>query len=370
MDQELAQKIINEISRFAVKKYALVDRLGFVLAKTEDFTLAHNPLEINSKRSFPISFNRKRVGYLYVDENLAVAKEIGPILKSMSELIIYQNLYRDFLTQDETKIDQLLFDYFHGDNKTAQNSKKALTALNVNLDENRVVILLEIAQQKAGWGQNSFTNTENWEQNVSHIKRQLSFIFSSFYTHHQKNIISYLGRNLFLILKDMGENPLEYELEFKKNINTIFYNIKKELRTKVTIGIGKFRSEKNGLLESFREAEIALNLGKQNWGEGKIYHFDNFGVVAPLFLGANSINLASQKKIIKTLKQNPEIYRTLEVFIESNTSISKTAKKLKIHRNTLIYRLERIAELTKLDPRIFNDAFQLYLNLILDKYIG
>ena len=60
--------------------------------------------------------------------------------------------------------------------------------------------------------------------------------------------------------------------------------------------------------------------------------------------------------------------KTVEVFLDSNMSLTKTSKILKIHRNTLVYRLDKITENLGLDPRNFEDAVQLKLAMLFNQF--
>jgi carbohydrate diacid regulator len=368
MDHELAEKIIGELLRFSDKKYALTNQFGEVLAKTDNFTLDHNPLDIKSKRILPINFESKKIGYLYIDENLALVQESGNILKSMAELIIHQNYFSGILTSDEKRIDQLTYDFFRTESVNANELKQIFNSFDINLSKNRLVILLEVSDPSFLFLEEKEIITGEREKKIIRVKREIKYLLSSFYTHHQDNLVSYLGANYFIILKDMGDNPEDYQEEFKKTLNTLFSNIKNELRADIAIGVGSYKSGILGLKESFDEAQTALRFGKQIWGGGNIFHFDNFGVVAPLFSGVTERNISSSIKIIEKLSAHPELLESLTSYFENDISLSKTAKKLKIHRNTLVYRLEKISEITNLNPRTFNDAFQLQLALILDEY--
>lgn len=370
MDQELAEKIVRELLRFSDKRYALTNQFGEVLAKTDNFNLEHNPLDIKSKRSLPIIFESKKIGYLYIDENLIIIEESGRILKSMAELVIHQNYYSGILNSNGRRIDQLIYEFFRTEEINANEIKKTFNTFGIDLAKNRLVILLEISDPKyLFWEEKEIVIGER-DKKINRIKKDIKYLLSSFYTHHQDNIVCYLGTNTFVILKDMGDSPKEYQEEFVKTLNTLFSNLKDELRTEIAIGVGGYKPKVPGLRDSYLEAETALRFGKQIWGGGTIFHFDNFGVVAPLFLGVTEKNITSSKNIFEKLTAHPELQNSLESYFDNDISLSVTAKKLKIHRNTLVYRLEKIAELTGLDPRIFNDAFQLQLAFILKKYGG
>jgi carbohydrate diacid regulator len=368
MEQELAEKIIGELLRFSEKKYALTNQYGEVLARTENFSIAHNPLDIKSKRAVPIKFESKRVGYLYVDENLTLVNEAGSVLKSMAELIIHQNYYAGILTSDEKRIDTLAYNFFKSEEINPSEFKQAFNSFGINVSKNRLAIIVEVTDPTYLFLDAREVVTGEREKKITRAKRELKFLLNSFYTHHQDNIICYLGSNTFVILKDMGDDPITYQEEFKKTINNLFSNIISELRTDLTIGVGGYRAGVLGLKESFEEAQTALRFGKQIWGEGKVFHFDNFGVVAPLFTGVTEKNITYSMEIIDKLKAHPDLLNSLNVYFDNDISLSKTAKKLKIHRNTLVYRLEKITEIAGLDPRVFNDAFQLQIALILQRY--
>jgi carbohydrate diacid regulator len=71
------------------------------------------------------------------------------------------------------------------------------------------------------------------------------------------------------------------------------------------------------------------------------------------------------KRIIGNLDKHQKLVSTMQIFFQENLSLTDAAVALKVHRNTLIYRLDRIAELTGLDPRNFLDALHLYTALLL-----
>lgn len=368
MEQELAERIIQELCKFSTKRYAICDASGSVLATTEDFTIYHNPLDIKGNRSLPIFFEKKKVGYLYMDENLAVVKEFGNVARSMAELILQQSYFTNLLTSDEKRLDQIVYDFLNTDSIGPEDFRRITRSFGIDISSPRIAIIIEITDPDYLFLYAKEVIEGERENKVARIKRGTEEVLKSFYTHHTQNIVCYLGGSNFLILKDMGKDGEGYQAEFKRTLNSLFYDLGQELRTKISVGVGDYKKGVSGLKESFDEAKTALSFGKQIWGKEKIYHFDNFGVVTPLFSGVNSDNVNFSKNIIKKLKAHPELYNSLDCYFKNDLSLSKTATKLKIHRNTLVYRLERIANLAELDPRVFNEAFQLQIALILEKY--
>lgn len=368
MNQLLAEKIIKEVSKFSQKGYAICDRFGEVLAQTSSFSLAHNPVDIHGKRSLPIIFEGKKTGYLYIDEDLKTVKEIGKVLKSLAELVIHQNYFAEILTSDEKRIDQLIYEFLRSADLNEKEMERQLGSFGIDFSKNRLAIALEITDPSYLFLYEKEVVEGERERKIARIKRGLKNALDSFYTHHKENLICYLGSNNFAIFKDMGGDPKAYQEEFKKTLNSLYYVFKSELRTDLTVGVGEFKSGIAGLKDSFSEAQTAINFGKKVWGEGKIFHFDSFGVVAPLFSGVSEKNISFSMGILEKISKHPELLETLKCYLEFDLSLSKTAKKLKIHRNTLVYRLDKIAEISELDPKLFNDAFQLQIALILERY--
>lgn len=370
MNRELARKILKEIEKFSDSHCAITDDLGEVLARTKNFPIEHGQLNIKSRRAIKLFFQKEGCGFLYLDEDEKKIRETGKILKSIAEIIIQQEKYTQILTADEKKIDRLVYDFFFLDDADLEDVGKILKSFQVDIEKGRVASLVEISDpdylrlfdREAVEGER--------EKIVTKTRRQIEYLLGSFYTRYQDNFVFYLGDRKFLVLKDMGPKPQDYQEEFKKTLNNFHYNLKSELATEITVGVGNFSPGAFGVRESFREARTALQFGKQIWGEGQIFHYDNFGVIAPLFRGANEKNMNFSIDIITKIKENGNLIKTARRYLENDMSLSKTARQLKIHRNTLVYRLDRIEELTGLDPKVFEDAFQLYMALILERYRG
>jgi len=107
---------------------------------------------------------------------------------------------------------------------------------------------------------------------------------------------------------------------------------------------------------------------------GNIYHINNLGIGRILA----EIKKETQKEIIKETfysvkdikgkRINETLFKTLNAFFDNSLSISKTSKSIYVHRNTLLYRLRRVKEITGLDPKNFDDAVRLRIALKMKLY--
>ena len=130
-----------------------------------------------------------------------------------------------------------------------------------------------------------------------------------------------------------------------------------------TIGIGRYYPGIDGLPRSYQDARAALTLGCRSLGPNRVHCLDALGIAA--FVGVSDartkIDLATH--LLSPLDHEDELLQTLRAFFEQDCCISATANSLGIHRNTLTYRLEKVASLTGLDPHRFDDAVQIRLAL-------
>ena len=126
------------------------------------------------------------------------------------------------------------------------------------------------------------------------------------------------------------------------------------------------------LAHSFKEAQVALEVGKVFDNERTIISYDNLGIARlvyqlPTTLCEMFLKEVFKKGSIESLDQ--ETLFTIQKFFENNLNVSETSRKLFVHRNTLVYRLEKIKKLTGLDLREFEDAIVFKVALMVKRYL-
>mgnify|MGYP000084713317 CR=1 FL=1 len=132
-----------------------------------------------------------------------------------------------------------------------------------------------------------------------------------------------------------------------------------------SIGIGRYHPGLRGLANSYQDARTALSLG-QRLGQGnQVYSLDELGVHAFVGVADEQTKIDLALHLLSPLDNEPELIETLRVFFAVNSFPSEAANRLSVHRNTIAYRLDKIAILTGLDPRRFDDAVQMRLALLL-----
>ena len=173
------------------------------------------------------------------------------------------------------------------------------------------------------------------------------------------------------IIKQISGNVTAEDLE-KMAVN-IEDTLKNELRIKTIIGIGTVASHLRELADSYKEAQTAIEVGKVFDTEKSVMHYENLGIgrliyQLPTTLCEIFLREVFKKNSLDSLDQ--ETLFTINKFFENSLNVSETSRKLFVHRNTLVYRLEKIRKLTGLDLRQFDHAIVFRVALMVRQYLA
>jgi len=172
------------------------------------------------------------------------------------------------------------------------------------------------------------------------------------------------------VVKQITTSTTDEELE--KLAQSMEETLKNELFIKTVIGIGTVAEHLRELADSYKEAQTAIEVGKVFDTEKSINHYENLGIgrliyQLPTTLCEIFLSEVFKKNSIDSLDQ--ETLFTINKFFENNLNVSETSRKLFVHRNTLVYRLEKIKKLTGLDLREFDHAIIFKVALMVKKYL-
>lgn len=161
--------------------------------------------------------------------------------------------------------------------------------------------------------------------------------------------------------------------DLKKLARSISDTLSSEFYTRVNVGIGTVVEGIKDLASSFKGAQIALEVGKVFDTDKVIVSYDNLGIARliyhlPTTLCETFLKEVFKKGSIEALDQ--ETLFTIHKFFENSLNVSETSRKLFVHRNTLVYRLEKIKKLTGLDLREFDHAIVFKIALMVKKYLS
>ena len=173
------------------------------------------------------------------------------------------------------------------------------------------------------------------------------------------------------VVKQLSGKPTSEDLE--KIATSIEDTLRNELFIKTVIGIGTVVSHLRELADAYKEAQTAIEVGKVFETDKSIINYENLGIgrliyQLPTTLCEIFLSEVFEKNSIDALDQ--ETLFTINKFFENNLNVSETSRRLFVHRNTLVYRLEKIKRQTGLDLRRFDHAIVFQVALMVRKYLA
>ena len=180
-----------------------------------------------------------------------------------------------------------------------------------------------------------------------------------------------VGRHSVAMLKTISEDETFEELEeYARAIESTFLT---ETGHGVFIGISEPREDLISIPEAFEEARSAINVGRIYHTNRTVFVYRNLLLERFLNEVTPEMSAGYNSKIFnrKTARLfNEEMIHTIETFFDNSLNLSETARKLYIHRNTLVYRLEKVQRTIGLDLRNFDDAVPFKMMMLLGKNTG
>lgn len=194
-------------------------------------------------------------------------------------------------------------------------------------------------------------------------------VIQNLFPDKQKDFVFNISESDIVLVKEIKAGIDARDLE--KLARSIVDTLGSEFYTKVVIGIGTSVVGVKDLARSFKEAQVSLEVGKVFDTDKAIVSYDNLGIARliyqlPTTLCDMFLREVFKKGSIESLDQ--ETLFTIQKFFENNLNVSETSRKLFVHRNTLVYRLEKIRKLTGLDLREFDHAIVFKVALMVKKY--
>ena len=185
-----------------------------------------------------------------------------------------------------------------------------------------------------------------------------------------KDYVINISEQDIVVVKEVAQGTEPEELErFAHHLLTEAAN---EHAAKLLIGISSVVEKLKDLARAYKEARIALEVGKVFDIEHPIMSYENLGIgrliyQLPTTLCEIFLQEVFKKGSLESLDR--ETLMTVQSFFENNLNVSETSRKLFVHRNTLVYRLEKIRKLTGLDLREFDHAVTFKVALMVKKYL-
>lgn len=154
--------------------------------------------------------------------------------------------------------------------------------------------------------------------------------------------------------------------------DTIVAMMNAEALTNVRVAYGTVVQELKDVSKSYKEAKMALDVGKIFYAEKSVAAYSALGIGRLIYqLPVNLCKIFIQEIFGDNVPtdMDEETLNTLNKFFENNLNVSETSRQLFVHRNTLVYRIEKIQKSTGLDLRSFDDALTFKIALMVVNYM-
>lgn len=195
-------------------------------------------------------------------------------------------------------------------------------------------------------------------------------VIQNLFPDKQKDFVFNISESDIVLIKEI--KPTIESKDLEKLACSIVDTLSSEFYTKAVVGIGTPVIGVKDLAHSFKEAQIALEVGKVFDTDKAIVSYDNLGIARLIYQLPTTLCDTFLKEVFKRGSIESLDYETLftiQKFFENNLNVSETSRKLFVHRNTLVYRLEKIKKLTGLDLREFDHAIIFKIALMVKKYL-
>ena len=221
--------------------------------------------------------------------------------------------------------------------------------LHIQTDVPRVVMIVESAGGK--------------DNNVLEIAR-------THFGSNSKDFITAVDESNVIVVKEFSETDTGKEIE--KAARALETTLLKEGIRDVRIAYGTIVHEIKEVSRSYKEAKMALDVGKIFYAEKKVIAYSTLGIGRLIYqLPVNLCKIFIEEIFGDNVPYDldEETLNTLNKFFENNLNVSETSRQLFVHRNTLVYRIEKIQKSTGLDLRSFDDALTFKIALMVVNYM-
>jgi carbohydrate diacid regulator len=185
-----------------------------------------------------------------------------------------------------------------------------------------------------------------------------------------KDFVTAVDEKNIILVKEVRDGETYEELE--KTANTILDMLNTEAMTQVHVAFGTIVGEIKEVSRSYKEAKMAMDVGKIFYSNKNVVAYSKLGIGRLIY----QLPLPLCRMFIKEIfdgkspdEFDEETLTTINKFFENSLNVSETSRQLYIHRNTLVYRLDKLQKSTGLDLRVFEDAITFKIALMVVKYM-
>lgn len=384
---QIAQKVVKAVSDTLPFSISLSDEEGYIVGATDPNRIGtfHTPSKEVLMKQVYVTYEEEDVKGLdnilpgiaaplnFMDQTIGVLGIIGPpdevrphaeLIKKYVEIMWQETFYQQLESLESKTVETFVQSILLNGSLNLERFKQYCRLLKLDYKSKCYCIIIDI-------GDSLLDNMESKKNSytLNNLREKLINCVNKVFEVNDNSISAFLNTEKIVVLKAVSSES-EYFDMMKK-----FQNRGKQLKSmfnlyyilNVTIASGNICSSFKEINHSYHEAELLVEFGKKRNNLLNIYSYYDWQVLGELLPSKLKSSFAStiQLRLKKLVKSDDfeELKLDFITYCDNNMNISEAAKKLFIHRNTLIYRLKKIETLTSLDTRSFQHCTLLYIAL-------
>ncbi|MGN7385506.1 sugar diacid recognition domain-containing protein [Sporosarcina sp. SAFN-015] len=385
--EQIAQSVVEQVSSILNIPIILTDKSGIIIGSTDikrlgsrhdvgvQVTKSGKTMFFSKERvalfndvlpgiAIPLHFQQQTVGMLGLIGDPLLIERYVQFVQAHIEMLLMESFRSNTVAmQMETMRDFIHRLLSYNKEENSQEILNFSKTLGFPLDLSRRCILLEIPL--------SF----NWllctkqERTFNKTERDLFIYLTTLFVDNEKDIVAPVNTDQWIILKHVTSNDtngINKKLEFAYESLQVFLKSRK-LKGEVVMLYSDCYSTLEGLSQSCEHLIKTLTIAKRNNWKKPIVSIDNWELLSLALVQEIKLPLGQVlEKHIEKLNIHPNGPALIESFIvycEEQLNMSQASKKLYVHRNTLIYRLQQLQQLLNIDLQSFDQCTLLYLTL-------
>lgn len=354
ISNQILQNTIDGLKNITRREFSVIDREGKVIVTTEQSMINKSIDGVEFFINSPAE-NQLVQGYQYfkvfdngTTEYIIITKgedeetyQIGKIttFQIQNLLIAYKERYdRDNFIKNLLLDNLLLVDIY-------SRAKK----LHIENDVKRIVYVIETEVDKE-------LGAVDIVRNVFPIKG--------------RDFVTAVDEKTIILVKELKEKENKEEID--QFASEIYNCLISEGKNNVSVSIGSVVYDLKNISTSFKEAKMALEVGKIFEENKHIMKYEQLGIGRLIYQLPSNLCKMFVGEVLHGISMSSfdeETLTTVAKFFENNLNVSETSRQLYIHRNTLVYRLDKLQKITGLDLRNFDDAIIFKIMLMVSKYM-
>lgn len=362
ISNQILQSTIDGLKNITRREMSVVEREGKVVATTEESmvnaTIDNIEIFVNSPAEnqqvqgcqyFKVFDNGNTEYIVMIKGEDEETYRIGKItaFQIQNLLVAYKERYdRDNFIKNLLLDNLLLVDIY-------SRAKK----LHIENSARRIVYLIETEIDK--------------ELNVVEIVRNI-------FPTKLKDFVTAVDEKSIILVKELKEKDGKEEIEAiaKSIYDTLTAEAGCEsakVGSSIHVAVGTAVYDLKNVSASYKEAKMALEVGKIFEENKNIVNYEQLGIGRLIYQLPTSLCKMFINEVLHGISMDQfdeETLATVNKFFENNLNVSETSRQLYIHRNTLVYRLDKLYKMTNLDLRNFDDAIIFKIMLMVSKYMN